>query len=231
MVADEVEIRDESNISSSDGTGRSGDVRIKAGTLLVEEAILATVGGGAGGGRIEVAADDLVLLRDAEVTTNGVEPQAGASLITIQAPRIVLLDSSRVTSLTGEGVPIRGSGEARLLGDLTFISEDSLVAGSSTVELAWVDNTVGTGLQVSPGAFLDAGALLGQTCAARRIGKASTFARAGRKGGLPPSPDRPLSSAGASERGRAETRSDGNRLLLVGGSLQTIAACDLAAEG
>jgi hypothetical protein len=62
-----------------------------------------------------------------------------------------------------------------------------------------VDNNVGTGLQISPGAFLDAGALLGQTCAARRVGKASTFARAGRKGGLPPSPDRPLSSGSTQE--------------------------------
>jgi hypothetical protein len=46
-----------------------------------------------------------------------------------------------VTSLTGEGAPLGGSGEARLLGDLTFISGDSEVLGSSTVELAGVDNT------------------------------------------------------------------------------------------
>ena len=66
--------------------------------------------------------------------------------------------------------------------------------GSSTVELAGVDNQVGSGLQLSPGAFLDAGGLLGQGCVARRTGKASTFSLAGRRGGLPPSPDRPLAS-------------------------------------
>jgi hypothetical protein len=150
-------------------------------------------------------------------------PAAGASLITLQAPQIALLDGSRVTSLTGEGVPIRGSGEARLQGDLTFISEDSEVLGSSTVELAGVDNNVGTGLQISPGAFLDAGALLGQTCAARRAGKASTFARAGRKGGLPPSPDRPLSSGSTAEPTRAAS-AEGGRLLVAGAALS--AECD-----
>jgi large exoprotein involved in heme utilization and adhesion len=70
------------------------------------------------------------------------------------------------------------------------------VLGSSTVELAGVDNNVGSGLQLSPGAFLDAGGLLGQGCVARRAGKGSTFGREG-KGGLPPSPDRPLASSGA----------------------------------
>jgi hypothetical protein len=130
-------------------------------------------------------------------------PTARASLINLQAPLIVLLDGSLVTSLTGESVPIRGSGEARLLGDLTFISEDSEVLGSSTVELAGVDNQVGSGLQLSPGAFLDAGGLLGQGCVARRAGAMSTFARAGRRGGLPPSPDRPAPSRGGTGTGQA----------------------------
>ncbi len=85
-------------------------------------------------------------------------------------------------------------------GDLTFISEGSEVLGNSTVELAGVDNNVGSGLQLSPGAFLDAGDLLGQGCVARRAGGGSTFARAGR-GGLPPSPDRPLASSEAAEEG------------------------------
>ena len=208
-------LRDGGEIGSSGlGAGRAGDVRLEAGTLRVEDTSVRTVGTGAEGGRVEVAADDLVLLRDAEVTSSGIEPRAGASLITLEAPLIVLLDGSRVTSLTGAGAPLGGSGEARLLGDLTFISGDSEVLGSSTVELAGVDNNVGTGLQISPGAFLDAGNLLGQGCAARRTGKASSFTRAGR-GGLPPSPDRPLASGEAPERGRAASAEDG-RLLIAG---------------
>ncbi len=98
-------------------------------------------------------------------------------------------------SLTGGGEPLPGSGVARLLGDLTFLSEDSLVRGSSTTELVGIDNEVGSGLQLPAGAFLDASGLLGQGCVARRAGKGSTIGREG-KGGLPPSPDRPLASSG-----------------------------------
>jgi filamentous hemagglutinin family protein len=216
-------VADGGEISSSGlGVGQAGDVRVEAGTLLVDHAGVRTVGADTAGGRIEVTAGALALLDGAEVTSNGVQPAAGTSLITIRAPLIVLLDDSRVTSLTGDGTPFTGSGEARLLGDLSFISEDSLVAGSSTVELGGVDNTVGTGLRLSPGTFLDAGALLGQACAAGRGGKASTFARAGR-GGLPPSPDRPLASGGTGERDRTAS-AEGRRLVVAGTALS--AECD-----
>jgi hypothetical protein len=96
------------------------------------------------------------------------------------------------------------------------------VAASSTVETTGLQTDLGTELQLAPGAFLDAGALLGQTCAARRVGKASSFTRAG--GGLPPSPDRPLSSGRAKEPTRAAS-AEGSRLLVAGdGALS--AECD-----
>jgi filamentous hemagglutinin family protein len=187
-------VRDEGLVrSTGQGTGPAGDVRVEADTLLVEGGTIGTFGTGAEGGRIEIRAEDLIALDRGEVTSNGIQAAGGASLITLRAPLIALLAGSRVTSLTGEGVPIRGSGEARLLGDLTFISDDSEVLGSSTVELVGIDNEVGSGLQLAPGAFLDAGSLLGQSCAVTRAGRLSTFARAGR-GSLPPSPDRPLAS-------------------------------------
>ena len=102
----------------------------------------------------------MLVLQRGEIASDGIAPATSTSLIVLSSPVIALLDDSRVTSLTGDGAPIRGSGEARLLGDLTFISEDSEVLGSSTVELAGVDNTVGADLQLSPGVFLDAGGLL-----------------------------------------------------------------------
>ena len=97
--------------------------------------------------------------------------------------------------------------------------------GSSTVELAGVDNQVGSGLQLSPGAFIDAGSLLGQGCAAHRAGNTSTFARAGRRGGLPASPDRPLASGTGTE---AETE----QALRAGDVLRVASAeCGVAAGG
>jgi hypothetical protein len=211
-----IDLRDGGRIASASlGAGAAGNVRVAVGgTFSVDHARVSTFGRGVEGGRVAVSAGDLILLDAAEITSSGVVPAEGASLIALAAPLIVLLDGSRVTSLTGDGAPLEGSGEARVLGDLTFISADSEVLGSSTVELAGLDNEVGTDLRLSPGAFLDAGALLGGGCATRRAGESSTFTRAGR-GGLPPSPDRPLASAGAPERGEAAS-AEGGRLLVAG---------------
>jgi hypothetical protein len=213
VEARELRLRSGGGISSSGivGAGPAGDIDIRAGRLLADGGKIQTSGSDGVGGRIDIAADDLVALRDADVTSSGVAPAPGASLITVRAPLIALNDS-RVTSLTGDGTPLAGSGEARLLGDVTVVSADSLVAASSTVETTGLQTDLGTELQLAPGAFLDAGDLLGQGCAARRAGKASSFTRAGR-GGLPPSPDRPLASGESPERGRAASAEDGRPLI------------------
>ena len=181
--------------SSGSGAGPAGDVRIRAGRLEVRNASIRTEGQGAEGGRIDVAADDRVYLRRGTITSNGIQPEAGASLITLAAPEIVL-NASTVTSLTGDGRPLAGSGEASLLGDVTVISADSVVAGSSSVLISGLQTNLGSDLQLPTNVFLDASRLLRDSCAASGGGPRSSFTRGGR-GGLPPAPDRPLPSAGA----------------------------------
>jgi filamentous hemagglutinin family protein len=222
VEADQLRLRS-GGVSSSAilGTSPAGDVTIRVGRLLADDGRVQTEATGGIGGRIVVTADELVALRDSGVVSNGVSPAPGASVITVRAPLIALNDS-RVTSLTGDGTPLAGSGEARLLGGTTIVSTDSLVAASSTVETTGLQTDLGTELQLAPGAFLDAGALLGEGCAARRGGRASSFTRAGR-GGLPPSPDRPLASGDGDERGRVAS-AEGRRLLVAGTVL--FAECD-----
>ena len=128
------------------------------------------------------------------MTSSGAEAVAGASVIRVQAPQIVL-DRSQVESLTGDGRPLAGSGEASLLGEVTVVSADSVVAGSSSVIISGLQTNLGSDLQLSPSLFLDVGSLLQPSCAQRGAAR-STFTRGGR-GGLPPSPDRPLPSVGA----------------------------------
>ena len=70
-----------------------------------------------------------------------------------------------------------------------------MVAASSSVVTTGVQADIGTGLQLPAGAFLDVGRLLRESCAVRGARERSTFTRSG-KGGLPPSPDRPLASLG-----------------------------------
>ena len=74
-----------------------------------------------------------------------------------------------------------------------MISTDSLVTASSSVTMTGVQADLGTGLQISPGAFLDVGRLLRESCAARGTEQRSSFTRAG-KGGLPVTPDRSLAA-------------------------------------
>jgi filamentous hemagglutinin family protein len=219
-------VRDGGGISSSGlagaggvpGGGPAGDVRLRAGTLLVEDAGVFTQGASAAGGRISVEADRAIALVGARVTSDGDLPARGTSLIRLGAPAIALLDGSLVTSLTG-GEVVPGSGEASVAGGLTFVSEDSLVAASTSVELTGVDNEVGSGLQLPAGAFLSADSLLGRGCAARGAGGASTFTQAGR-GGLPPSPDKPLASTSA----RPEALRAGSMLRMASSACGGVAA-------
>jgi filamentous hemagglutinin family protein len=207
IQASRLVVRDGGEIGSSGlGSGAAGNVQVGADTLLVEKAGIRTKGTGSEGGRIATAASDLISLTDAEVTSSGIEPAAGASVITLRAPLIVV-DGSRVTALTN-GQPLAGSGLAQLLGDVTVISSDSFVAASSSITISGLENEVGSRLGVPEGVFLNVGDLLRESCAARRTGTASSFTATGR-GGLPPDPARPLAGAyvdldGAAAAGQIE---------------------------
>jgi hypothetical protein len=196
VTAPQVRVRGGGEIAASGfGSGAAGSVTVSARRLEVEDAGIRTSGSGAEGGRIAIDADRRIYLRRAEVTSSGIEPAAGASVIALAAPQIVL-NASTVTSLTGAGQPLAGSGEASLLGDTTVISADSLVAGSSSVVISGLQTNLGSDLQLAPASFVDVGRLLRESCATTGAAPRSTFTRGGR-GGLPPAPDRPLPSAGA----------------------------------
>jgi filamentous hemagglutinin family protein len=205
--------------SSGTGSGPAGNVFLDVGTLEVEDASIRTEGKVSEGGRINAVAEDLSSLKNAEVTSSGIEPEAGRSVITLQAPLIALNDS-RVTSLTGTGEPLAGSGLAELLGEVTVISPESFVAASSSVTLTGVEGDIGSRLVVPESVFLNVGDLLRESCAARRSGTASSFTAMGRGGQLP-DPAGPLAGAyrepggtmvaGLVEPGLAGTFGDGCR--------------------
>jgi hypothetical protein len=115
---------------------------------------------------------------------------------------LIALNASRVTSLTGTGEPLAGSGLAQLLGEVTVISPDSFVAASSSVTLTGVEGDVGSRLVVPESVFLNVGDLLRASCAARRSGTASSFT-AMSQGGLPPDPAGPLAGSYREQSGAA----------------------------
>jgi hypothetical protein len=187
-------------------------VSLAVGTLLAANASIRTEGRAAEGGRIAVTADELISLAAAEITSNGIVPEAGASLITLQAP-LIAVNASQVTSLTG-GQPLGGSGLAQLLGGTTVISSDSFVAASSDVVVTGAEADVGSRLVVPQGVFLDAGELLRASCAARQSEVASSFTAVGRGGQLP-DPAGPLLGS-YREPGDATAAGQAGRALVAG---------------
>ncbi|HEX2535209.1 MAG TPA: hypothetical protein VHK69_15795, partial [Chitinophagaceae bacterium] len=191
--ANNLSVHDRGQISSAAfGLGNAGGVNISAHVLQVAGGDIRTQGSGSTGGQIRLYADKLIYLLNADTTSSGIQPAPGTSLITLQAP-VIGLNNSRVESLTGSGQSLQGSGEARLLGDTTIISADSIVAASSSVETTGLQTNLSSGLQIPTGTFLDADRLLRESCSAQGRTARSTFIRTG-GGGLPPSPDRPLSA-------------------------------------
>ena len=174
------------------GGGPAGDISIEAGTLIVDHGTISTSSLFAEGGRITIAAQDLVEFINAEATSTGVLPIRSNSIITVSSPTVVL-NASQVQSLTGAGVPIEGSGEVRITGDLTVISADSDVAASSTVQITGQETDLGTQLIALEGTVVDT-APLRERCSVRRDVGVSSFTKIGR-GGLPASPDASLRSA------------------------------------
>ena len=190
------------------------------------------------------------------ITTNGVIPAPGASILSLDAP-IVAINRSTVTSLTAAGEPLPGVRAGRR-GDRWRPDPDldrqpgrrDLLAPAARLRRRARLQARGPA-----GHLLDASALLRERCAVRRDVGASSFTATGR-GGLPPSPDQPLGSAyrppaeaggprpaGGADAGdscanAAEPARDGfglahrgARALLVGGAMLLAALPPAAAQG
>jgi large exoprotein involved in heme utilization and adhesion len=110
-------------------------------------------------------------------------------------PAFLILDGSRIVARATQGA----GGNIRITVDNLVRSPDSTIDASAdsgidgTVLVSTPEVSLVSGLVVLEGAFVDA-ARLPARCAARRDVGASSFTGVGH-GGLPPSPDVPLSGA------------------------------------
>lgn len=181
--------------TSSLGTGPAGDIRIMAESVQAEDssirteatsAVLADDASGQGG-RVEVFAENTVLLRRSRVTSNGLVPAEGASLISIDASSIIL-DGSDVLSLFGDptdnndiGPQTTGfvqTGAASILGDLTLISADSNVAASTEVTVSGLDSEIGNAFQIDSASLTRIEQLFSQSCDLAASSQSSSFSQA-----------------------------------------------------
>jgi len=195
-----ITLRDGGQIDSSTaGSGAAGNLMISArhdlvldrGRISTDVATVSTTP--TAGGTIAISAGRLVDVNDSVITTNGVEPVPGSSILTLTAP-LVAINHSDVTSLTAAGEPVPGvdAGVVLIDADSLLISSDSTVAATSSLQLTGLDEQLGS--QLVSAMPVDAEAMLTEPCVARRDIGASSFTGVGR-GGLPASPDQPLGSA------------------------------------
>lgn len=184
IVADSVIMQQNSGIASNGfAAGPAGDIAIETRNLDIQESSITTEGQGAQGGRIAVESTGQVYVRNGGIVSSGIVPADQASLIRIDAPRIIL-DNSSVLSLTGDtltpAIAADASfGEARLIGDLTVISIDSEVAASTTIDIQGVDSELGNNLALPETALVDTSSLIQSGCAQGAGSAPSSFRQLG----------------------------------------------------
>jgi filamentous hemagglutinin family protein len=196
VAASVVTLVDGGSIASfSDGTGEGGSVTIRADdTFRSTGASVTARAAETNAGDIVITAGRLIDLVDSEVTTSAAEGEGSGGNILID-PEFVVVDGSRIVADAREGA----GGSIRVVADNFVATPDSLVDASSdlgidgSVEIAAPDVDLAGGLVILKGALLDVASQLRERCASRRDIGASSFTGVGR-GGLPASPDAPLTS-------------------------------------
>jgi len=176
-------------VALSTGTGRAGNITIKAGeSIFSSNSTIGTSTTQSDGGSITLEAVQILQLVDAAITTSVAGGAGNGGNVSID-PEFVILQNSRI-----EANAFGGNG-----GNITIVAEnliadgDSVIVASSelgidgVIEVLAPDADVSSGLAVLPGSFLDAAAKLAQQCAARGGQTAATLTAAGR-GALPHGP-------------------------------------------
>ncbi|GAX42197.1 filamentous hemagglutinin family outer membrane protein [Tolypothrix sp. NIES-4075] len=204
-------VRDGAQVSvSSLGSSVAGQLQVQARSIDLDnqgQLIAETASGN--GGNIRLDLQDLLLLRDkSQISTTAGRENAGGDggNITINAPNgfivSVLGDNSDISAnaFTGRGgkINITASGiygiqsraQPTLESDITASSERG-VAGVVEFNTSGIDPM--QGLVELPTGLVDNIKLIASSCNAFAGSEASTFVVTGR-GGVPPSPDEPLSS-------------------------------------
>jgi filamentous hemagglutinin family protein len=195
--ADSIELRGGAVINSdAAGIGNAGAIEIDADSLRLDHSRITTEALTSGGGRIVLNIDRLLDLDDDSTISSTVlgDETTTAGDVTID-PRFIVLDRSRIIAQADRG---RG-GNIKITVDNLIASPDSEISASAergidgTVVISTPEVDLSAGLVVLEGAIIDTESLPAR-CGARRDIGASSFTGVGR-GGLPPSPDGPLSSA------------------------------------
>ncbi len=195
VSAGSVRMSDGARISvQSFGSGDAGRITLDAGaSLTMQRSAVSTEARLADGGNISIFARDLIALVDSRITATVGTGFGNGGNISIDPALMVLNHSAIIANAFGGN-----GGNISIAAGQFFRSPDSTVSASSqlgisgSVVIRSPITDLSGALAALSAAYLDTGALLSNACAARLAGRASSLVLAGR-GGLPSTPDRPLS--------------------------------------
>jgi large exoprotein involved in heme utilization and adhesion len=199
--------------SESQDTGDAGNINVAAiSTVELRNAAINSAAANADGGNILVTANDLVYLKQSDVTAAVGGGVGNGGNVDID-PQFVVLSSSNILASAVGG----NGGNITIVADHFISSPDSVLNASSQLGISGSINILSPDEEVNsnqielPVAFLDAANLLKERCSARRLGDRSSFIVAGRDS-LPHAPDAPhsLLSGIADTAGSGGTNSQGS---------------------
>ena len=175
--------------SSSLGDGRAGNIDIHlTDSLDMRGGSIATRALSSDGGNITVNAPRLIRLVDSKITTSVESGVGGGGNIAID-PQFVILQNSQIiaNAFGGPGGNINIVAGQLIADPATVISASSALGIDGSVNIDAPDTDVSASLAVLPVSLLDAASLLRAGCSAARAGL-SSLVEIGR-GGLPADPD------------------------------------------
>jgi hypothetical protein len=185
-------IRDGGTISArSLATGTAGDLVVDGGQRVeIVRAQITTEAQNADGGRVDVRANDAVVLQNAQITTSVLNGEGGGGDVGIDS-QFVILDNGVVIAraIEGDGGNIRIQTDSFLPSPTSVVDASSQLGISGTVVIDSPNPELTGKLAKLPQGFLNASALLADACLARTATEGSFVVHA--RGALPP-PDAAL---------------------------------------
>ncbi|NEP00122.1 MAG: filamentous hemagglutinin N-terminal domain-containing protein [Symploca sp. SIO2E9] len=183
---------------SADGSGLAGSLKVEAESIRLDNGSLRAETRAGNQGNITLKAQDIILRRGSDITTNAILDATGGN-ITINTDILAALEDSDITARAVEGP----GGNINITTQGIFLSPDSEINASSernidgtvTITTPEVDPT--SGILELPSTPVDAESLVAKNHCAIEEGKiagGSSLIVTG-KGGLPPSADDPLPHA------------------------------------
>ncbi|MDJ0704305.1 MAG: S-layer family protein [Leptolyngbyaceae cyanobacterium MO_188.B28] len=209
VTTDQLVVRDGGELQvSGKGAFPAGTLTVNADTiLLLNQARLSAETETGAQGDIVLQAQDIVLRNGGRITTDATGSATGGDITLTLDGSLVLLDNSAIVARAEAGT----GGNIRITARGLFLSPDSQIDASSQLGIDGVVNISTPEIDPTQGTVdlpeTPVNPQLDQRCQAGGDPSTSRFVSTGR-GGLPPSPEGPLSSSGIWEDVRPPVQTD-----------------------